>query len=148
MVYTTKNDSLRKENYRPVNILTSLSKYMRRSWITSCQSWKPGSFQIFFQHSGQDTQYVLMNLMEKWKSALDTHKSFCTIIMDLYNVFHCIPHDVWLAKLKAYVIEDQVFVTFFINYFCWFFEEELLANYADDSNRSVIQDECMIWKLC
>ncbi len=100
--------------------------------------------------------------------------------MDLSNVFDCIPHDLLLAKLKAYGIKEvsltpiasylrnrkqcvkicgycsewlpvikgvpqgsisgpSIF-NFFINDFCWLFEE-LLANYADDNNLSVIQDE-------
>ncbi len=95
------------------------------------------------------------------------------------KAFDCIPHDLFLAKLKAYGIEEisltliasylrngkrvkicgycskrlslskgvpqgsisrpSIF-NFFINDFCWLFEE-LLANYADDSNLSVIRDE-------
>ncbi len=55
---------------------------------------------------GYSTQYVLMNLVEKWKSALDTSKRSGTLLIDLSKAFDCIPHDLLLAKLKAYDIEE------------------------------------------
>ncbi len=55
---------------------------------------------------GYSTQYVLMNLVEKWKSALDTSKSSGTLLMDFSKAFDCIPHDLLLVKLKAYGIEE------------------------------------------
>ncbi len=51
-------------------------------------------------------QYILMNLVEKGKSSLDTSKSSGTFLMDLSKAFDCIPHDLLLAKLKAYGIEE------------------------------------------
>ncbi len=129
---------------------------------------------------GYSIQYVLMNLVEKWKSDLDTSKSSGTLLMDLSKAFDCIPHDLLLIKLKAYGVEEVSLTLiasylrnrkqsvkicgycsawlplskgvpqgsisgpsifdFFINDFCWLFEE-LLANYADDSNLSVIRDK-------
>ncbi len=54
---------------------------------------------------GYSSQYVLMNLVEKWKTALDTSKSSYTLLMYLPMAFDCIPHDLLLAKLKVYGIE-------------------------------------------
>ncbi len=38
---------------------------------------------------GYSIQYVLMNLVEKWMSALDTSKSSGTLLMDLCKAFDC-----------------------------------------------------------
>ncbi len=47
-----------------------------------------------------------MNLVNKWKSPLNTSKSSGTRLMDLSKAFNCIPHDLLLAQLKAYGIEE------------------------------------------
>ncbi len=52
-----------------------------------CNSFCPllqinnGCFSAF--RPGYNTQYVLMNIVEKWKGALDSSKSSGTLLMDL-----------------------------------------------------------------
>ncbi len=53
------------------------------------------------------TQYVLVNLVEKLKSALDRSKCGGALLMDLSKAFDGIPHDLMIAKLKAYRISNQ-----------------------------------------
>ena len=58
------------------------------------------------------TQYSLIIMLEKWKSALDKgenicflfmdQENICFLFMDLSNAFNTINHDLLLAKLKAY----------------------------------------------
>ena len=47
------------------------------------------------------TQYSLMTMLEKWKSALDKGENACVLFMDLSKVFDTINQDLFLSKLKA-----------------------------------------------
>ena len=40
-------------------------------------------------------------MLEKWKSAVDKGKYFCTLLTDLSKAFDCISHELILAKIHA-----------------------------------------------
>ena len=54
-----------------------------------------------------NTQHVLLRLLEEWRQHLDKNKTVAGILMDLSKAFHCVPHDLLLAKLAAYGIDDN-----------------------------------------
>ncbi len=56
---------------------------------------------------GYSSQYVIVNLVEKLKSALDRSKCGGALLMDLFKAFDCIPHDLMIAKLQAYGMSNQ-----------------------------------------
>ena len=58
-------------------------------------------FQCGFR-KGYSTQQCLLALMEKWKSAVDSGKSFGALLMDLPKAFDCLCYQLLLAKLNAY----------------------------------------------
>ena len=47
------------------------------------------------------TQNALLNMIEKWKHALDKGKKVGTIFMDLSKAFDTLNHNLLLAKLNA-----------------------------------------------
>ena len=47
-------------------------------------------------------QHCLIVLTEKWKSAVGIGKSFGALLTELSKAFHCLLHDVPLAKLNGY----------------------------------------------
>ena len=59
--------------------------------------------------------HVLMRLIENWKRALDENFQIGTVLIDLSKAFDCIPHDLLIAKLYAYGLNEET-ITFFYSY--------------------------------
>ena len=51
---------------------------------------------------GYSTQYCLLSMLEKWKSAVDKEKYFGALLADLSKALDCISHEFIPAKLHAY----------------------------------------------
>ena len=104
-----KNESLDKQNYRPVSILQITSKIFERSINDQLSS----HFEKIFSHllsafrSGYGCQSVLIKILEDWRQALDNNLYVASILMDLSKAFDCLPHDLLLTKLKAYGLSDS-----------------------------------------
>ena len=56
------------------------------------------------------TQHVLIRLVEDWRSKLDNDYLVGAILMDLSKAFDCIPHDLLIAKLHAYGLDEDALV--------------------------------------
>ena len=56
---------------------------------------------------GYSTQHALQVVIENWKRSLDSKGIVGTILMDLSKAYDCLPHDLLIAKLKAYGIERK-----------------------------------------
>ena len=65
-------------------------------------SAKVATFLISAQRKGYSTNQVLLRLTENWKAALDSNLFTGAVLMDLSKAFDCIPHDLLIAKLRAY----------------------------------------------
>ena len=99
-----KNDNLDKENYRSVNILTTMSKVFE--YTLSDQ------MIMFFSNilnpslspyrKGYSWQHVILQLTEYWLEALDNNDYVGTMAMDLSKAFDSMPHALLIAKLRAY----------------------------------------------
>ena len=91
-------------NYRPISILSNLSKVFERFMHKQISEYFErflSKFQCGFRknHSAQN---CLVYMLEKFKEALDKKKNFGALLTDLSKAFDCISHDLLIAKLHAY----------------------------------------------
>ena len=105
-----KDERSNKKNYRPVSVLSSLSKIFGKVLQIQISNFMENLFSPYVSayRKGFSTQHVLIRLIEEWKKALDDNYVVGSILMDLSKAFDCIPHDLLIAKLNAYGFEKSV----------------------------------------
>ena len=108
-------------NYRPISVISVIGKVMEKvvydqvheyllehNLLTSCQSgFRP-------KHS---TQSALLNVTDKWMSAIDNGELVGLVMIDLKKAFDCVDHSILLKKLALYGFDTAV-VKWFENYLC------------------------------
>ena len=102
--FQKKDDNLLKGNFRPVSILTSISKIYEN--VLNHQLL--GHFYAIFNdllsafRKGHSCQSLLLKFVEDMKNALDQKHAVGALFMDLSKAFDCLPHGLLVAKLHAY----------------------------------------------
>ena len=83
-----KEDELNKENYHPVSVLSHASKIFERI-VNQMNLFFESKFspQLTGFRKNHSTQNALLNMIEKWRHALDKGKKVGTIFMDLSKAF-------------------------------------------------------------
>ena len=78
---------------------------------------------------GYSTQQCLLDLLEKWKAALEV---FGTLLTDLSKVFDCLNHELLIAKLNAYGFTLPAL--------------KLVLDYLSDrKQRTIVRNSCITW---
>ena len=104
-----KNSTLDKTNYRPVSILSVMSKIFERAINSQLSAYFNLHFNPFLSafRSGYGCQTTLLCIVEDWKQALDKNYYLAAVLMDLSKAFDCLPHDLLIVKLKHYGVTDS-----------------------------------------
>ena len=103
-----KDDKTDKTNYRPICILSNLSKIYERFMQNQMY---PHLNQIFSKYQcgfrkGYNAQHCLMAMIEKWRKFLDIGGHADALLIDLSKAFDCIDHEVLIAKIHAYGFDN------------------------------------------
>ena len=105
-VYKKKSENS-KDNYRPVRILSNISKIYKRCIYDL--------IQLFFDfllskyqcgsRRGYNAQHCLISLIKKWKKCFHNGGISGALLTDLSKAFDCLPHELLIAKLDAYGLD-------------------------------------------
>ena len=99
-----KGDRNSKDSYWPVSILPNISNIFERCIFRQLSNFMDQfltKYQCGFR-KGYSTQYFLLAMLEKWKSAVDKGKSFGALLTGLSKAFDCLSHERLLPKLHYY----------------------------------------------
>ena len=93
-----------KENYRPVSILSNISKIFERCMFCQISSFVDS--YLSKQQCGLRKCYTphncLLMMLEKRKNAADKGKCFWALLAVLSKAFYCLSHELPIATLYAY----------------------------------------------
>ena len=98
-----KDDPFDKSNYRPVSLLSHMSKVFERIIYNQINEYiEPFSSNLLTGfRKNHNTQHSLLKMLESFKEALDKGNSASVIFMDLSKAFDTLNHDLLIAKLEA-----------------------------------------------
>ena len=104
-----KKDNRHKQNFRPISVLNTFSKVFQRYLFDQFSTYfEPILSQFVLAYRKNfNTQHVLLRLIEEWRQGLDNNKTVGAVLMDLSKAFDCLSHDLIIAKLAAYGLEDR-----------------------------------------
>ena len=99
-----KNSKCKKENYRPVSVLSNLFKIYEKLMYNQLYEYFDNILfpsQCGFR-KGYSAQHCLLVMIEKFKEAIDRGYEFGALLTDLSKAFDCINHPLLIAKLYNY----------------------------------------------
>ena len=112
-----KEERTKKENYRPISLLPTISKLYERDMYNQILGYieKHLSPYLFGFRKGHSTEQCLNVMLERWKKALDQRKYVGAVLTDLSKAFDCLNHQLLIAKLEAYGFNPEA-LSFIYNY--------------------------------
>ena len=107
-----KNDKTKCANYRPISLLSNMSKIFERAMYNRIELFL-NEFDIIYHnqfgfrkhHSTQ--QHALTAIIEKIRTNLDNKTFSAAVFVDLEKAFDTVNHNVLLSKLDHYGINSN-----------------------------------------
>ena len=117
-----KGDSKKSENYRPLSMLSVVSKMFEGQVCRPIDS-HAAEHKLYHDKQwgyaeGRSTETLLLLLTEKWKQHLDQGKIVGSLFIDFRKAFDSVDHRILLEKLQAIGISGDIY--------------ELVENYLND----------------
>ena len=107
-----KKSTLKKENYRPVAILSPLSKVLEK--VLHEQVYHYFERNTLFHPSlhgyrqGRSTMTALLSMYDKWVTAASQGKLSGVVLVDLSAAFDLVSPSLLIKKLQVYGLEDDI----------------------------------------
>ena len=103
-----KGDRNKCENYRPISLLSNLSKLFERAMHTRLYNFLSTNKSLYelqfgFRHK-YSTNHALLSIVEKIRESLDNKTFSCGVFVDLEKAFDTVNHTILLKKLEHYGI--------------------------------------------
>ena len=104
-----KSDRFNKSNYRPVSILPILAKVFEKVLAHQITPFLNTVFSCHLSafRQGYGCQDTLLTLIDNRRKDLLKNNKIGALLMDLSKAFDCMPHELLIAKFKAYGVQDQ-----------------------------------------
>ena len=98
-----KEETTNNENYRPVSILPSISKFLEDNMYDNIYMYMDKYLSPYLCgfRMGYSAKHCLNHMFEQWNKALDTKHYAWALLTELSKVFDCINHELLIAKLEA-----------------------------------------------
>ena len=111
-----KGDKLDCNNYRPISLLSNISKIFEKCMHTRLTNFLQVN-KFFFSHqfgfrNGYSTNHALTSLTEMIRKALDEDKFACGVFIDLQKAFETVDHGILLSKLNHYGVRGASYQWF------------------------------------
>ena len=105
-----KNDKSKCENYRPISLLSNLSKIFERMMHSRLYNLLESSNSIYKLQFGfrkkYSTNHSLLSIVESLRDNLDNKTFSCGVFVDLEKAFDTVNHSILLKKLEYYGIRQ------------------------------------------
>ena len=106
-----KNEMLLPKNYRPVSLLSVLSKVTERCIFLQMSSYFEENDLLHPNHHGfrpkHSTASALIQMFDSWIEAFENDEVSAVIMLDMSAAFDIVDHDILLSKLALYGFEDN-----------------------------------------
>ena len=103
-----KNEKTNCANYRPISLLSNVSKVFERIMYNRIEQFLNESDIIYEYQFGfrkkYSTNHALLSIVEQIRNNLDNKQFACGVFVDLQKAFDTVNHKILLSKLKHYGI--------------------------------------------
>ena len=111
-----KGDKLDCNNYRPVSLLSNISKIFEKFMHNRLTNFLLIN-KLLFSHqfgfrNGYSTNHAFTSLTEMIRKAFDEDTFACGVFIDLQKAFNTVDHGILLSKLNHYVVRGASYQRF------------------------------------